>query len=164
MCVPARCEFHSIYKCIYIPFFSVFFCVFFLLFIFRIVKQLAALLDTSRVRCFDKTWLKAAKGKCPLERRVLPSLLQSRVQRGARNSSFTLYHIYFGVFIMLSVHDSAEHVFTCRTAELCTPLHASRPKLLGKLNFWQIFAKLSIGRRLRILFYARCTTGISVSL
>lgn len=101
----------TVYIYIYIySFFSVVFCVF-LLFIFRIVKQLAALLDTSRVRCFDKTWLKAAKGKCPLERRVLPSLLQCRVQRGARNTSFALYHIYFGIFIMLNVDDSTEHVF-----------------------------------------------------
>lgn len=33
LCVPARCEFHSIYKHIYFPFFSVFFCVFFCLFL-----------------------------------------------------------------------------------------------------------------------------------
>lgn len=57
LCVPARCEFHSIYKHIYFPFFLCFFVFF--LFIFRIVKQLAALLDTSRVRCFDKMWFSA---------------------------------------------------------------------------------------------------------
>lgn len=75
LCVPARCEFHSIYKHIYFPFFLCF-SVFFM-FIFRIVKQLAALLDTSRVRCFDKMWFSAPSLRQMSARgAALPSLLQ----------------------------------------------------------------------------------------
>lgn len=68
-------------------------------------------------------------------------------ERGTSKSSFFLYHIYFGVYIALNVHDSTELVFTCRASALYlyTPLHVSWPKLLGKLNFWQIFASWALG-------------------
>lgn len=56
-CVSQLVANSTVYINIYIFLFFCVFCLF--LFIFRIVKQLAALLDTSRVRCFDKMWFSA---------------------------------------------------------------------------------------------------------
>lgn len=157
VCVPARCEFHSIHTFVYIySFFSSFLCCF--LFIFRIVKQLAALLDTSRVRCFDKTWFTAPAPHLVLRQMSAweAGLIKLTSWRCTRNTSLTEYHIYY-----------AEHaVLTCSHLSGISTLHST--PIMAK-NCWANFrwqtrllaniCKFVLGR-IRISFYAL----ISVSL